>query len=97
MWKRRYGNMNKVIIECAELVDKYELINRDSILKQLQSMEIDKGIEDFIIAYNDDFRYTLIGEIKSKQVVLTNIEKAIAFEKMDNTDLYEFIKKGQGK
>lgn len=49
--------MNKVIIECAELVDKYEL-NRDSILKQLQSMEIDKGIEDFIIAYNDDFRYT---------------------------------------
>ena len=31
--------MNKVIIECAELVDKYEL-NRDSILKQLQSMEI---------------------------------------------------------
>lgn len=88
--------MNKVIIECAELVDKYEL-NRDSILKQLQSMEIDKGIEDFIIAYNDDFRYTLIGEIKRKQVVLTNIEKAIAFEKMDNTDLYEFIKKGQGK
>lgn len=96
MWKRGYGNMSKVIIKCAELVDKYEL-NRDSILKQLQSMEIDKEIEDFIIAYNDDFRYTLIGEIKSKQVVLTNIEKAIAFEKMDNTDLYEFIKKGQGK
>jgi hypothetical protein len=27
--------MNKVIIECAELVDKYEL-NREDILKQLQ-------------------------------------------------------------
>ncbi|WP_296971423.1 hypothetical protein [Tepidanaerobacter sp. EBM-38] len=85
--------MNKVIIECDELIDKYEL-NTDSILNQLQSMKIDKGTESFITAHNDDFRYTLIGEIKGNQVVLTNVEKAIAFEEMDNTDLYEFIKKG---
>jgi hypothetical protein len=37
----------------------------------------------------------LIGEFNGNQVVLTNIEKAIAFEEMDNTDLYEFIKKVQ--
>lgn len=88
--------MNKVLIECAELIDKYEL-NRDSIVKQLQSMKIDKGKENFIIAYDDNFKYTLIGEINDNQVVLTNIKKAIAFEKMDNTDLYEFVKKGQEK
>ena len=87
--------MNKVIIECDTLIDKYKL-NKDSILKQLQSMKIDKGTESFITAYNDDFRYTLIGEIKKNQVFLTNIIKAIAFKEMDNTDLYEFIKKGQG-
>jgi len=86
--------MNKVIIECDTLIDKYKL-NKDSILKQLQSMKIDKGTESFITAYNDDFRYTLIGEIKKNQVFLTNIIKAIAFKEMDNTDLYEFIKKGQ--
>jgi len=87
--------MNKVLIECGTLIDKYDL-NRDSILKQLQSMKIDKGTEGFITAYNDDFRYTMIGEIKGNQRVLTNIIKAIAFKEMDNTDLYEFIKKGQG-
>jgi len=87
--------MNKVIIECAELVDKYKL-NRDCILKQLQSMKIDKGTEDFIIGYANDPHYTLIGEIKGNQVVLTNVVKAIAFKEVDNTDLYEFVKKGQG-
>ena len=87
--------MNKVIIKCDELVVKYKS-NRDCIMKQLQSMKVNKGTEVFITAYNDDFRYTLIGEIKDSQVVLTNIEKAIAFEEMDNTDLYKFIKKGQG-
>jgi len=55
-------------------------------------MKMDKGTEDFIITYNDDFRYTLVGEIKGT-VVLTNIIKAIAFKEMDNTDLYEFIKR----
>ena len=87
--------MNKVIIECDELVDGYEL-SKDSILKQLQSIKMDKGKNSFITAYNDDFRYTLIGEIKGNQVILTNIIKAVAFKEMDNTDLYEFIKKGQG-
>ncbi|WP_136479359.1 hypothetical protein EPD62_001275 [Acetivibrio thermocellus] len=85
--------MNKVIIECDELVDGYEL-SKDSILKQLQSIKMDKGKNSFITAYNDDFRYTLIGEIKGNQVILTNIIKAVAFKEMDNTDLYEFIKKG---
>ena len=83
--------MNKVLIECAKRVDKYKL-NSYCILKQLQSMKIDKGTEDFITAYNDDFQYTSIGEIKGNQVVLTNIEKAIAFKKMDNSDIFEFIK-----
>lgn len=87
--------MNKVLIECDTLIDKYEL-NRDSIMEQLQSIKVDKGTEDFITVYNDDFQYTLVGEIKGNQVVLTNIIKAIAFKEMDNTDLYEFIKKGQG-
>ena len=94
--EKEIDNMNMVIIKCDELVVKYKL-NRDCILKQLQSMKMDKGTEDFIITYNDDFRYTLVGEIKGNQVVLTNIIKAIAFKEMDNTDLYEFIKKGQGK
>jgi hypothetical protein len=89
--------MNKVIIECAELVDKYGL-NKENIIKQLEMVEVKKD-QDFIIAYDKDFRYTLIGEMckNNSSIVLTNIEKAIAFEKMDNTDLYEFIKKGQGK
>lgn len=84
--------MNKVIIECDELIDEYEL-SKDSILKQLQSIKMDKGTNSFIIAYNEDFRYTLTGEIKGNQVVLTNIIKAAAYKEMDNTDLYEFIKK----
>jgi len=84
--------MSKVIIECDELIDRYEL-SKDSILKQLQSIKMDKGTINFITAYNDDFRYTLIGEIKGNQVVLTNIIKVAAYKEMDNTDLYEFIKK----
>jgi hypothetical protein len=83
--------MNKVIIECDELIDEYEL-SKDSILKQLQSIKMDKGTNSFIIAYNEDFRYTLIGEIKGNKVFLTNIIKAAAYKEMDNTDLYEFIK-----
>ncbi len=67
--------MNKVLIECDELIDEYEL-NEEKILKQLQSMKIEKGAEDFVIVYNNDSHYTLIGEIKGNQVVLTNIEKA---------------------
>lgn len=36
-------NMNKVIIECDELVDVYKLC-KDSILKRLQSIKMDKNI-----------------------------------------------------
>ena len=52
--------MNKVIIECDELVAVYKL-SKDSILKQLQSIKTVKGKNSFITAYNDDLRYTLIG------------------------------------
>ena len=86
--------MNKVLIECGALIDKYRL-NKENILKLLESMNIEKGAKNFIIGYTDDPCYTLIGEFNGNQVVLTNIEKAIAFEEMDNTDLYEFIKKVQ--
>jgi hypothetical protein len=95
IWKRRYGSMNKVLIECGTLIDKYRL-NKENILKQLESMNIEKGAKNFIIGYTDDPHYTLIGEIKGNQIVLTNVIKAIAFKEMDNTDLYEFVKKGQG-
>jgi len=84
--------MNKVIIECDELVDVYKLC-KDSILKRLQSIKMDKEKNRFITAYDDDFRYTLIGEIKESQIILTNIIKAAAYKEMDNSDLYEFIKK----
>ena len=49
---------------------------------------------DFIITYSKDFRITLVGEMgkNDKMVVLTNIIKADAVEKMDNLDLYEFIR-----
>jgi hypothetical protein len=40
IWERRYGSMNKVLIECGALIDKYEL-NRDSIMEQLQSIKVD--------------------------------------------------------
>jgi len=72
--------MNMVIIKCDELVVKYKL-NRDCILKQLQSMKMDKGTEDFIITYNDDFRYTLVGEIKGTRWFLTNIIKQLLLKK----------------
>ncbi|MDK2919832.1 MAG: hypothetical protein PWQ37_2565 [Candidatus Petromonas sp.] len=84
--------MNKVIIESDKLIDEYEL-DRENILKQLESMNIEKGAKNFIIGYTDDPHYTLIGKIRGNQVVLTNIEKAIAFRKMDNSDLFEFIKR----
>jgi predicted transcriptional regulator len=82
--------MNKVLIQCDELIDKYGF--KENILKQLESMKIEKGAEDFAIVYCNDSHYTLIGEIKGNQVVLTNIVKAIAFKEMDNSDIFEFIK-----
>lgn len=85
--------MNKVIIECAELIKEYGL-DEEVIINQLEASEIKEG-SDFIITYSKDFRITLVGEMgkNDKMVVLTNIIKADAVEKMDNSDLYEFIKK----
>jgi len=88
--------MNKVIIECDELIKKYGLCKED-IIKQLEMVEVKKD-QDFIIAYDKDFRFTLIGEMgkNNNLIVLTNIIKASEYEEMDNSDLFEFIK-GQGK
>lgn len=87
--------MNKVIIECTELVDKYEL-RKEDIIKQLETIEIKKD-QDFVIAYDKDFRFTLIGEMceNNSLVVLTNIIKADEYREMDNSDLFQFIS-GQG-
>ncbi|MDK2934858.1 MAG: hypothetical protein PWP27_2668 [Clostridiales bacterium] len=84
--------MNKVIIECTELVDKYEL-RKEDIIKQLETIEIEKD-QDFVIAYDKDFRFTLIGEMceNNSLVVLTNIIKADDFREMDNSDLFQFIR-----
>ena len=38
--------MNKVIIECDELIDEYDL-DRENILKQLESMNIEKGAKGY--------------------------------------------------
>ena len=85
--------MNKVIIECTELVDKYEL-RKEDIIKQLETIKIEKD-QDFIIAYDKDFRFTLVGEMSknNNSIILTNIIKADDFREMDNSDLYEFIKR----
>ena len=85
--------MNKVIIECTELVDKYEL-RKEDIIKQLETIKIEKD-QDFVIAYDKDFRFTLVGEMSknNNSIILTNIIKADDFREMDNSDLYEFIKR----
>jgi len=71
--------MNKVIIECTELVDKYKL-SKEGIIKQLEKIKIEKD-QDFIIAYDKDFRFTLVGEMSknNNSVILTNIIKADDF------------------
>mgnify|MGYP005846695539 FL=1 len=85
--------MNKVLIECDTFIDKYKL-NKECIIKQLKTIKIKKD-QDFIIAYDKDFRFTLVGEmnINNNSIILTNVIKAIDFRKMDNSDLYEFIKR----
>ncbi len=84
--------MNKVIIECTELVDKYKL-SKEGIIKQLEKIKIEKD-QDFIIAYDKDFRFTLVGEMSknNNSVILTNIIKADDFREMDNSDLFQFIR-----
>lgn len=84
--------MNKVLIECDTLIDKYKL-NKEGIIKQLETIKIEKD-QNFIIAYDKDFRFTLVGEMceNNSLVVLTNIIKADDFREMDNSDLFQFIR-----
>jgi len=81
--------MNKVIIECTELVDKYEL-RKEDIIKQLETIKIEKD-QDFVIAYDKDFRFTLVGQMSknNNSIILTNIIKADDFREMDNSDLFQ--------
>ena len=85
--------MNKVLTECGTLIDKYKL-NKEDIIKQLEAIKIEKD-QNFIIAYDKDFRFTLVGEmnINNNSIILTNVIKAIDFRKIDNSDLFEFIKR----
>jgi len=84
--------MNKVLIECDTLIDEYEL-SRENIIKQLETIKIEKD-QDFVIAYDKDFRFTLVGEMSknNNSIVLTNIIKADDFREMDNSDLFQFIR-----
>jgi hypothetical protein len=88
--------MNKVIIECTELVDKYEL-RKEDIIKQLETIKIEKD-QDFVIAYDKDFRFALVGEMSknNNSIILTNIIKADDFMEMDNSDLFQFIREQGG-
>ncbi|UWV48026.1 hypothetical protein N1236_05825 [Acetivibrio thermocellus] len=84
--------MNKVLIECDTLIDEYEL-SRENIIKQLETIKIEKD-QDFVIAYDKDFRFALVGEMSknNNSIILTNIIKADEFRKMDNSDLFQFIR-----
>ena len=84
--------MNKVSIECDELIDEYKL-SKEDIIKQLEAIKIEKD-RDFIIAYDKDFRFTLAGEMNknSTLIVLINIIKADDYREMDNSDLFQFIR-----
>ncbi len=84
--------MNKVLIECDTLIDKYKL-NKEGIIKQLETIKIEKD-QNFIIAYDKDFRFILVGEMSknNNSIVLTNIIKADDFREMDNSDLFQFIR-----
>ncbi len=84
--------MNKVLIECGGLIDKYKL-SKEGIIKQLEKIKIEKD-QDFVIAYDKDFRFTLVGEMSknNNSIILTNIIKADDFREMDNTDLFKFIR-----
>jgi len=58
--------------------------------KQLEAIKIGKD-QDFIIAFDKDFRFTLVGKISKNNtsVILTNIIKADDFKEMDNSDLFQ--------
>lgn len=85
--------MSKVILECESLIYKYKL-DKEAIIEQLKKIKVERD-KDFITAYNKDFRYVLIGEInlKDNSIVLTNVEKAIAYEEVDNSDILGMVSK----
>jgi len=84
--------MNKVFIECDELIYEYK-INKQDIIKQLEAIKIEKD-QDFIIAFDKDFRFTLVGKISKNNtsVILSNIIKADDFKEVDNSDLFKYIR-----
>jgi len=85
--------MSKVLIECESLIDKYRL-DKKAIIEQLSKVKVEKD-KDFVTAYEKNFRYTLIGETKLKDntVVLTNIEEAIDYKEVDNSDIFNMLNK----
>lgn len=85
--------MSKVLIECESLIDKYRL-DKEAIIEQLSKVKVEKD-KDFVTAYEKNFRYTLIGETKLKDntVVLTNIEEAIDYKEVDNSDIFNILNK----
>lgn len=85
--------MSKVLIECESLIDKYKL-DKKAIIEQLSKLKVEKD-KDFVTAYEKDFRYILIGEIKVKDntIVLINIEEAINYKKVDNSDIFNMLNK----
>jgi hypothetical protein len=85
--------MNKVLIECESLIDRYKL-DKETIIEQLKKIKVE-GDKDFVTAYEKDFKYTLIGETKLKDnsVVLTNIKEAIDYKEVDNSDIFNMLNK----
>lgn len=83
--------MSRVLIECESLIYKYKL-DKEAIIEQLKKIKIEKD-KDFVTAYEKNFRYTLIGETKLKDntVVLTNIEEAIDYNEVDNSDIFKML------
>lgn len=85
--------MSKVILECESLIEKYKL-DKEIIVEQLSKVKVEKD-KDFVTAYENDFRYTLIGETKLKDntVVLTNIKEAVDYKEVDNSDIFNMLNK----
>lgn len=85
--------MSKVLIECESLIDKYKL-DKEAIIEQLKKIKVEED-KNFVTAYEKNFKYTLIGETKLKDnsVVLTNIQEAIDYKEIDNSDIFNILNK----
>lgn len=81
--------MNEVIIECTNLLDIYKL-KKEAIIQQLQNLNLNES-QNFVIAYAQDFRFTMIGKIDNNKIILQHIEKTIDYRKMDNSDLFFYF------